>query len=467
MADAQAKNVLVILCDQLQRRVLGAYGGQVPTPNLDRLAARGVVFDEFYCATPLCVPTRPSMMTGKWPHAHGATSFGLGYDTIHPGQALLIDRLLDAGYHVGYEGIWHINRPEADVRAREYAHFAPTGFPYKEHLQMLVAQGGKDGDQRAPVRTPTDRGAHDWGISVPVPARWTGPLDAHPDMAVARHMAEFVRKAPDGRPFAAWCSLGGPHPPILVPEPYYGMFSPGEIEPPPSYGEEMSGLPGPVREAPGAQSVRGWPWEKWALATATYRGFVAFLDGCVGAVLEGLEDSGRAGETAVVFTCDHGEMMGAHNLYQKGVLYDESIHLPCIVAAPGIEPGRRPGFGSQVDLPDTVLGLLGQPPMEGSQGGSLLPVLQSPEAAGQDAAFVEFNGYIEGGIHTRGVVTAGWKYVYHHGDIDQLFDRKADPNEMHNLAQEVAYGGVREEMRARLAAWMAETDDFLTPEWPA
>ncbi len=462
------KNLLVILCDQLQRQTLGAYGGRIPTPRLDRLAGRSAVFQEFYCASPLCVPTRPSMMTGRWPHAHGATTFGPGYETLNAGEQLLIDALLDDGYHVGYEGIWHVNRQPEDDRSGEYAHFVPRGFPYKDHLRMLIAQGGKDGDQRAPISTPTDGGAmYDWGMSIPVPARWLEPAEAHPDMKIATNVSEFIRSAPDDRPFAAWCSLGGPHPPILVPEPYFSMFSSGEMVPPPSFGENMDGLPGPVRNAAGAQCVRGWSWERWALATATYWGFVAFLDFCVGTVLDALEDSGRVDDTAVVFTCDHGEMLGAHNLYQKGVLYAESIHLPAMIASPGIEPGVRDGFASHVDLPPTILDLLDLPPMGRVQGRSLMPDLTGARDASGSAAFVEFNGYNRGGIHTRGVVTDAYKYIYHHRDADQLFDRKADPNELRNLAQDPRLHGARDDLRTQLAGWMRETGDFLRPAWPA
>ena len=205
MADARRRNLVVILCDQLQRQVLGPYGGHVPTPNLDCLASRSTVFDEFYCATPLCVPTRPSMMTGTWPHTHGATSFGKGYDTVRSSQTLLIDHLLDSGYNVGYEGIWHVNRHPQDDRSREYGHFRACQFPYKQHLELLVAQGGKDGDQRGACRTPTDRGEiHDWALSLPVPARWTDPPEGHPDAVIAGHIADFIRGSSGDRPLAAW-----------------------------------------------------------------------------------------------------------------------------------------------------------------------------------------------------------------------------------------------------------------------
>ena len=462
------KNVLLILCDQLQRQVLGPYGGQVPTPNLDKLAARSAVYDNFYCATPLCIPTRPSMMTGRWPHAHGATSFGKGFDTIHSSERLLIDHLVDHGYHVGYEGIWHINRHPEDQRSNEYAHFLPRGFPYEDHLRMMIEQGGSDGDQRAPVKTPTDSGRiQDWEISIPVPVCWTYDPKDHPGCEIARSISDFIRSAPAEKPFAAWCSLSGPHPPILVPEPYYSMFSPNEMTPPASFGEDPSTLPGPVRDAPGAQSVRDWQWEDWAKSTAVYWGFVAYLDNCIGLVMEGLEASGRAENTIVLATCDHGEMMGAHNLYQKGVFYDESIHIPFLLSGPDISPGRRRQFGSQVDIPSTVVELLGLSKMVNVQGKSLLPSLQNLESEGEQVAYVEFNGYTDGGIHTRGIVSDRYKYVYHHHDSDQLFDLEEDPSEIRDISIHPDYGEIREILRNQLATWMVSTGDFIEPSWPA
>lgn len=464
--EPKKKNLLVILCDQLQRHILGPYGGRVQTPNLDKLAARGAVYDNFYCATPLCAPTRPSMMTGRWPHAHGATSFGKEFENIHSSERLLIDHLMDEGYHVGYEGIWHINRHEEDLRTDEYAHFQPRGFPYKQHLQMLIEQGGKDGKQRAHVSTPTDYGRmHDWTFSVPVPARWTDDPEDHPDSEIASNIAGFVKTAPKELPFAAWCSLGGPHPPIVVPEPYYSMYSSDDVGMPESYGEPSEHLPEPVKESPGAQSVRGWTREQWVESRAVYWGFVAFLDSCIGQVLDALEASGRSEDTVVIVTSDHGEMMGAHNLYQKGVLYDESIHIPFILAAGGIEPGHRQQFGSQVDIPATVLQLLGLPGLPNVQGKSLVPSLNDPEAVGEQTAFVEFNGYIDGGIHTRGVVCGALKYIYHHGHGDQLFDLKIDPFELNNLCDNPEYCEALKDLRARLTNWMASTGDSIVPIW--
>ncbi|MFP3903799.1 MAG: sulfatase-like hydrolase/transferase, partial [Armatimonadota bacterium] len=183
------RNLVVMLYDEFQRDCASTYGGPVPTPTMDRLAERGVVFDRYYCANPLCVPTRPSMMGGKWPHAHGSITFGEGYSTINPGEEMIFDRLLDGGYHVGYEGIWHINRAEGDERSGEYAHFDPDGFPYREHEEMMAEQGMTPGDQRREVRTRTDDGWEEWSFSIPLPAQWTRPIEEHPDMRRASAIA--------------------------------------------------------------------------------------------------------------------------------------------------------------------------------------------------------------------------------------------------------------------------------------
>ncbi len=463
MISPKPANLLVLLCDQLQRDVTGPYAGPVVTPAWERLAGESAVFDRFYCATPLCVPTRPSMMTGRWPHAHGATSFGEGYATMNPGEELLIDRLHDAGWRVGYEGIWHINRAPGEDRSGEYAHFAPSGFPYGAHEAAMAEQGIAAGSQRGEVRTPTDDGEHDWSFSIPVPAAWTGPTEEHPDMLRARAIADFIRDTPPGQPFAAWCSLAAPHPPLLVPEPWLSTFDPADIEPPPGFYIDPDELPAAVGEAPGRQAVRGWTWEQWARGIAGYLGFVAFADACHGLVLDALEQSGRARDTIVVMTCDHGEMLGALGLYQKGVLYDRACRLPLLMRGPGITPGWRTQLASHVDLAPTLLDLLNLPPLERAQGESLAPILYDPRAPGREFAFMEMNGHIGGGYHLRGVVSARHKYVHYHEqpDRDQLFDLVADPDELANLTESSIHLEVRERMRSALDEWMRSTGDFL------
>ncbi|MCD6361260.1 MAG: sulfatase-like hydrolase/transferase, partial [Armatimonadetes bacterium] len=338
---SRARNLLVLLCDQLQADCMSLYGGPVPTPNFERVAQRGAVFDRFFCALPMCAPTRPSMMTGRWPHQHGAIcNTDARYSTVNDDEELLIDRLQDQGFHVGYDGIWHILRtPRADRRA-EYAHFRRGLFPYRLADQMLREMGRDPGEQRAAVVGATDEGREEKRISVPTPVTWTPGAASHPDMTRALRMARFILEAPADRPLAAWCSLGGPHPPLVVPEPWMSMFDPAELEPPPGFDEEPDALPRSVRESPGLQGVRGWSWEEWAPAVAAYYGYVAFVDHCQGVVLDALERSGRLDDTVIIMSTDHGEMLGAHGIYQKFVMYEQSARVPFVISAPGVEPGR-------------------------------------------------------------------------------------------------------------------------------
>ncbi len=467
MSDTRPRNLLILLWDELQRDTLGLYGGPVPTPACDALGQRGVVFDRYYCANPLCVPTRPSMAGGRWPHAHGSRSFGKGYDTMHPGEKLLFDRLLDADYHIGYEGIWHIIRAPQDDRSDEFAYFKPTGFAREQYLEMLIEQGGKDGDQSGPAKFVSDDGVIEASLSIPVPARWTRPLEEHLDMQHALNIADFIRNAPEDRPFAAWCSLGVPHPPLLVPDEFMDLFDAADMTPPPGFGEDRSAMPEAVAEAPGYQCIADWGWDRWAPAIAAYWGFVAFGDACHQVLLDALEDSGRADDTLVIMTCDHGEMLGAHNLYQKGCMYRDAIRLPFVISGPGIEPGRRSQLASQTDMAPTVLELLGLPPLSRAQGQSLVPIIADEKAPGPDYTFSEFNGQIEGGFKERCCISERYKYAYYHGDpIDQLFDLHNDPDELNNLATDPAHAEVRRQMRAALADWMAATDDYIEPHWP-
>ena len=439
----------MLLCDQLQKNCMSIYGGMVPMPTFERLAREGVVFDRYYCATPLCIPTRPSMMNGRWPHAHGAKSFGKGYDTIEKGSELLIDRLHDAGFMVAYDGIWHIKRPEGEDRTSEYAHFEEGRFPYDQQGEALVAEGLDADAQRADIHGMTDGGMIPGKISVPVPATWTEPLDAHPDMQRARRIAQFILDAPADQPIAAWCSLGAPHPPLLVPEPYRSMFAPEDMEPPPGFDCDLSGRPRDVREAPGTLGCVGWDWERWSRAIAAYYGYAAFADHCQGIVMGALQESGRLDDTIVIASADHGEMLGAHGIYQKMVMYERSIGVPFVMRVPGYEPGRRGQMTSQTDMAPTVLDLLQMPALKKAQGESMVPILRDDRAPWRTHTYSEYNGWMGGGWKMRAVIGDRYKYIYHHEDHDEMFDLQNDPDELQNIIGQPRRLELADEMRSR------------------
>lgn len=446
-------NLLIVLFDQLQAASMSTYGGLAATPNWDRLVdpgGPGARFDRACCASPLCVPSRGSIFTGLYPHAHGQTSFGEGYDAIRPGTTLLTERILEGGYAVAYSGAWHVNPPDAGHTDR-FDLFEPGGFPYEQHGRMLAEQGGDPSTTTAPVRTFTDAGKPtDWTFSVPVPACWTDPPNDHPDMQNALTTARWLQSAPSDRPFVAGCSLFGPHPPLICPEPYYSRHKAEDMVPPPGFGAIPDNEPAGVAESAPRQCIADWTWERFAPGAAAYLGYVEFVDACLGVVLDALEASGRADDTLIIATADHGEMLGAHHLYQKEMPYEPSARVPLAIAGPGVAPGVRRQLAAGVDLAPTIVEMLGLDAMPG-HGQSLAAILRDPGAPGQDAILCTFDGEIEGGCHWRALITDTHKYVRYDNGAEQLFDLKNDPDEMNSLADASMLQAMRSILRNQLS----------------
>jgi len=453
-------NLLLLLSDQLQRDRLSPWSGPVPMPALERLAATSLVFDRAYAACPLCVPTRPSIQTGLYPHGHGARSFGEGYQQVRPGTELLVDELAAHGYLVGYDGLWHVHR-HADDQQRDAATFAwlrTDSFPYQDHSVRFAAQGGEPGRERARVTTPTDAGPKTWGFSVPRPAIWDDPIEAHPERRLARRCAESLLDVPDDQPFAITCSFAAPHPPLLPPREFWETTP--ETASPANAAPLGDDAPEAVRDAPGAQSVRDWTAAEWSQARRGYDAYTRFLDSNLGLVLDALDQSGRADETVVVFVADHGECLGSHGLYQKGVPYEEAAGVPLLLRAPDLSPSRCDQPVSQVDLAPTLRALLGLPARP-SHGMDLLSGFE------RDSVGVAFDGYIQGGWHWRAIVSAQEKYARFDDGSEQLFDLCTDRLELDNLAGRPEAIDRLTAARLALAAWQAETDDDLVFPEPA
>ena len=449
-------NLLLILSDQLQRDRLSPWSGPLPMPALNQLADGGRIFSRAYAACPLCVPTRPSIQSGLYPHTHGATSFGESHFRMRPGVSLLVDELSAAGYTVGYDGLWHVRRHAVDAGRDEtaFAWLREESFPYQAHVERLVAQGGQEGSQRSPVTTPTDAGERHWSFSTPRPAIWHDPIEEHPERRLARRCAESIGELPVGTPFAVTCSFAAPHPPLLPPVEFWE--STGET-PPPANASPPNDAPEAVRNAPGAQAVRDWTEPDWRAARRGYDAYTRFLDSNVAILLHALDQSGHGSDTVVVFLADHGECLGAHGLYQKGVPYEEAAGAPLLMRGPGIDPGRTTAPVSQVDLAPTIRTLLDLPARP-SHGVNLLQPLT------RDAVGVTFDGYIDGGWHWRAMVAPTWKYARFQ-DGEQYFDLVADPLELVNLAGRPEAADQLRRARERLAAWQRETgDELVLPE---
>jgi len=482
-------NILIMMCDQLNAGVLGCYGGPVPTPNIDRLAREGVLFTSVTCPTPYCSPTRASMITGLYPHTHGInynvnrrdypafpspeTEEGIrnsdittekllsaaGYQTHHYGKWHLLDE--DLSYypdmfreHDAYAAVMRDRFVAARDRPREswidwYGWAVPV--TRSDRFQQAVRARGHEWDTLGHAEFVTKFGRLDW------PPEWTF------DHMVATKAVEALERL-DTRPFMLTCSFNWPHDPNVVPSPYYEMFDPDEIELPANWGaienRYETQLSRQIVTALGEAGAREF--------MRIYHACVKLIDDQVGRVLDALERSGRAADTLVLFTADHGDMCGGHGMVWKSTdaFYEEVARVPLIVWHPAeIRPGTLDIPCNLTDVMPTLLDFAGQPIPDRVEGTSLVPYLRGEgPPGGAPYAFSERLpanpgrrrlpvDLARGNFMIRG---REWKYCRYADGDEMLFHLKGDPGETANLAGEPAYQDVKSELQRRLDAWLRE-----------
>ncbi|MSV27915.1 MAG: DUF4976 domain-containing protein [Bryobacterales bacterium] len=474
-APASRPNVLLILADQLRFDCLGAHGNRlIRTPHLDRLAAGGADFTGAFVQAPVCVPSRVSLLTGRYPHSHKNR---VNYTPCDPSEIFLQRRLRDAGYQTGSVGKLHYFPPTA-------AHARSTGFdrvllddgvaatdPYSDYVKW---RGANDPNAATPYLTTEKGAANPFRGVIPyqfTPTHWTGEESC-------RMLREF---AASPRPFFLHCSFFKPHSPYTVPPPYDTMYGSIDIPLPPRISlDQIHELPLPVQKQilrfnPQYNMDRTrlqWIWR-------SYYGAVSMVDYEVGRILDELERSGRAADTIVIFTTDHGDQLLEHGLEGKNLFYESSVHIPMLVRFPGrVQPGVERGLVEQVDVVPSVLEWCGLPAAPRVQGRGLFHARDAvfaeniiPEVitgGGRDYAFVPGEG-IKGVRHpdAKMVRTARWKLNYYPGQGGELYDLAEDPGEIRNLFNEPGLQATVREMKDRLLDWLITTDetDQIAPKW--
>ncbi|RME69915.1 MAG: DUF4976 domain-containing protein [Chloroflexi bacterium] len=443
-------NLLFLMTDQQRADTIEPHT-PCQTPNLDRLAARGVQFRRCCAPNPICSPTRASLMTGLLPHSHGMVDVTHAVEpyraSLQPGLPFWSQVLHEAGYYTGYFGKWHIERSNRleqfgfDVYDVEQYHQL-AGLV--EHRGPLLRQGV--------VR---QKGYRDFLLYGVVDA----PVEEAPEYRLYTAGIEFLQQAaarPD-RPWALFLSTEAPHDPYVVPEAYFRRYNPADIPPPASFADDLSGRPGIYRRI--QQVWRQLDWPRFAEATACYYAACSLIDDQVGRILDILDRLGQRENTIIVFTSDHGDYMGAHRLMLKGIPpFEEIYRVPLVFSGPGIAAGRQvEQIVSLLDVGATLVELTLGKPFPG-HGQSLAALLAGQSTSRAAEAFAECHG--QRFYYTQRILwRENYKYVFNGFDEDELYDLQADPHEMHNLAQETAYRPVLEDMARRMWAIIRETGD--------
>ncbi|MGB7262352.1 MAG: sulfatase-like hydrolase/transferase [Albidovulum sp.] len=416
------QNFLVLISDEHRRDAMGCMGHPiVKTPNLDRLAERGCVFENAYTPSPMCVPTRAALATGDYVHRTG------NWDSATPyaGQVRSwMRQLRDADVPVTSIGKLHFRSAEDD-----------NGFT-EEIIPMHVVGGVGWAVGLLRENPPAYDAAAELAADV-----GTGPSTyTDYDLAITAATEQWLAgKADEVEPWSAFISLVSPHYPLTAPEKWAALYDPAKMDMPVGYGTN------PQPEHSELANIRKfYDYERYfdeakmRAAKVAYYALTSFMDDCIGRIVAALEASGQAENTVIVYVSDHGDMMGDQGFWTKQVMYDASAGVPMIAVGPGIPEGRRVRTGaSLLDLAATALDVTGT---DGDAASDALPgmSLRALANAPDDPDRTIFSEYHDGGSTTGTFMVrwADWKYVHYVGHDPQLFNLVADPQEMINLARE-------------------------------
>ncbi len=458
------KNVLFLLSDQHRPLALSLLGeANAHTPAIDSLARSGLRFSQAYCTNPVCTPSRASLLTGLQTHNHGAVNNATPWPFEIKTMAHHFSR---AGYISGLIGKMHF--VDAQTHGFDYRLDFNDWFQYLGPKTKLYADelGRANSGSGLPI---IDDLWRDFGD----PWKGTREVDDrkgfvhvgraskiaeqdHFDSFVARESIRFLRRFGNRHPFFLISSYLKPHDPFMPPERFANMYKAADMKLPSTYGKvDLTKVPKEIRnrievDAPNPE-IKDPANAKQRIAM--YYGNVAHLDDCIGRVLSVLRELDLEKDTIVLYSSDHGEMLGEHGMWQKFVFYEPSVGVPLIFRVPGMTQagGVCTAPVSLVSLMATLLDLCGIPVPGGLDGDSIAPYLREPGRAPEKPVFAEF------ALRTKNakymIRRGDWKYCFYVGDTPELYNLAADPLEMNNLAHSPSHKDKVDELKAQLFAW--------------
>ena len=503
----QQPNFLFIITDQHRADHIGCYGNDiVRTPNMDGLAARGLTFDRYYAASPTCMPNRASLATGRMPSATGVTTNGypLPLDSV-----TLMDLLAAAGYRTSLMGKSHLqNFTDLTVRPKTFA-VEGDGVSPPEDLSQALRRRIDGPEYQNELRSAWDKNPHR-GVALPyygfqeakialfhadrvggdysawlekkypgshelrgpenalgnageirAPQAWRTriPEELYPTTWVTELCIDALERfAQDPeRPFFLQCGYTDPHHPFTPPGKYWDMYDPAEIPIPGSLGAKHTDPPpfiGRLKDALARGTANRTYVHPYAVdereareSIALTYGMISMVDDGIGRILAKLDGLGLADNTIVIYTSDHGDVMGDHGIMLKHGLHTEGvIRMPMIWADPEAQAGQRSDIlASAIDFMPSVLARAGLQPFTGVQGVDVVGLVQEGRQPDRTGLIIEAdelpeNVDVEDFFKVRTFTDGRWRMtLWVEEDFGELYDRDNDPLELHNLWNEPEY----------------------------
>jgi arylsulfatase A-like enzyme len=449
-------NLLFLWTDEQRADTMAAYGNtRFRVPAMNRLASQSVVFDRAYVTQPVCTPSRSSVMTGCWPHQSGCVRNNI---PMKAETRTVPELLADSAYRTGYMGKWHLGDEI----------FAQHGFEewrgIEDGIYRRGYSAGRDQNARSAYHhflvqlgyKPDTKGADfSRGFATRLPVEHSKPS------FLANEASHFILKN-RAEPWMLYVNFLEPHMPfssalndLHTPEEAPLLNYPGTpLGPEPEWYKRRR------KEAGGDRA-------KFERTARNYAGLCSLVDQALARILWALDATGQRENTLICYTSDHGDMMGAHQLQAKQVMYEESVRVPLLVSAPfrSLRPHHVAQPVSHIDLVPTVLELLGHKSPD-LAGRSLVPVMQGGQSpTGPRDVFLEWTADKAdsgAGPNGRTIITPdGFKLVLYDSDQSLLFDRNKDPQELNNIYGKTGAAAVQSRLRRKIEAWQKATGDSM------
>jgi len=464
-------NILFLMTDQMQARVLDP-GHPCKTPNLDRVAARGVRIENAYTPNAVCSPARASLMTGLLPHTHGVlhVSQTVDYDQAalrrdsarrrhRPGEVTgyphFAECLRQVGYRTGYFGKWHVEHSDSPEEFGWEQVATTKSEAWRQRAEKLNAEAPA-------VRTYKERriiGPPGYPSEVFYAVNSREP--AHRPVGIATSFAaEFLEsRVRSEEPWCCFVSCPEPHDPFVCGRRAYDLYDPDSLPVPPNWEDDLAGRPNLYRKSARVFSELSMS-ERREIA-ACYYGMISEIDEQYGRLIDLLEERNELDNTIIVFTSDHGELLGAHGLYQKNIgAFEEVYNISMIVAAAGMTEGRtsRARVGLH-ELAPTLCELCDAPWHDNRQSRSFASLLAHPDKHDDRTdGYAEYFG-TRYSITQRIVWHGRWKLVWNGFDFDELYDLADDPWELRNRIDDPDRQSIVQDLMAQAWRICRETND--------
>lgn len=443
VAQPRQPNVLFLIADDLNSALSGFGHKQCRTPNLDQLAGRGVKFENMHCQYPVCGASRASIMSGLYPYSNMTLGNAGTLRGSMPEVVTLSQTFRNSGYYAArVSKIYHMRIPFEIIGGTAEC---DDPFSWDEAINIKAPEQNASGELTN--WSPKDKGSQSFtGVIA------TGSDSDHADGMAADRAIEILDKVQD-KPFFLAVGFVRPHVPLVAPKSYFDLYDRQAMEAPIVPEDDLDDVPGIIRGYKRNSTTYGVTPELHKGLLQAYYASISYMDAQVGRVLDALKEKGLAENTIVVFSSDHGYLLGHHHKYQKQHLFEEATRVPFIISVPWLKEQHGQGTSNiteLVDLYPTLADLANIPSPDGLQGTNLKPLLMDPQSPSwkKDQAFTISRS---GGESIR---TKKWRFTHWgFGDKgEELYDLENDPDEFRNKAKDPLYAAVLKMMRARLFA---------------